>query len=431
MRILIDPGTYDFTNLGCVAVLQICLERLRGLFPHATIHVFTADPSGLARHCSHASVLSTRGPRSWYSDTELLGRLQVCLPKPVSKAVALGTRILRQSRPELLHRALSWKARLHGDGGHAITTYLTVVRQADLIVISGLGGLRGSEINTLDTLETALALRKPTAMFGLGLSGDHSDEILARARKILPNVDLIAVRERSTAPQLLQRLGVREDRIAVTGDDAIEAAFRLCPNVRGQSLGVNLRVQRTSGVQASFIATLRPVIHGFAKRHRARLQPLPGANDRGIHDCETIRAVVDGYDAESDGGEELDEPRKVILAVGRCRAVFTGAYHIAVFALSQGIPTVCVAHSDYFTDKMLCLAAMFGAGCHFVSLRHADSAQHIEHALDKAWNAPESTRHSLSAAASRQIEAGHAAYRRLLSVCAPALQPERDVLFAS
>ena len=181
-----------------MAVLQICVERLRGLFPDAIIHVITAEPSGLARHCSHASPLSTRGPRSWYSDTELLGRLQVYLPKPVSQAVALRTRVLRRSRPELLERALSWKARLHGDGGHAIATYLTAVRQADLIVISGLGGLRGSEMNTLDTLETALALRKPTAMFGLGLSGEHSDEVLARARQILPRIDLIAVRERST-----------------------------------------------------------------------------------------------------------------------------------------------------------------------------------------------------------------------------------------
>jgi polysaccharide pyruvyl transferase WcaK-like protein len=286
-------------------------------------------------------------------------------------------------------------------------------------------------MNTLDTLETALALRKPTAMFGLGLSGEHSEEGLAHARQILPCVDLIAVRERGTGPQLLHILGVSEGRIAVTGDDAIEAAFRLRPGARGQSLGVNLRVQRTSGVDPSCIATLRPVIHGFAKRHGARLQPLPGANDRGIHDCETIRSLIDGYEKECDGGEALDEPRKVILAVGRCRAVFTGAYHIAVFALSQGIPTVCVAHSDYFTDKMLCLAAMFGAGSHFVSLRHADAAQHIEDALGEAWNAPESTRRSLIAAASRQIEAGYAAYRRLLTVCAPALQPEADVLAAS
>ena len=54
--------------------------------------------------------------------------------------------------------------------------------------------------------------------------------------------------------------------------------------------------------------------------------------------------------------------------VGRCRIVVSGAYHVAVFALAQGIPVVGLSSSRYYDDKFEGLAAMFGTGLELVRL---------------------------------------------------------------
>jgi polysaccharide pyruvyl transferase WcaK-like protein len=420
MRILIDPGTYDFTNLGCVAVLQACAERICGLFPGGHVQVLTGDSAGLARYCPQASPLSTRGSRTWHSDTTLLGSFHRFLPARISSSVTRTIRFVRSCRPALLEKALLWKARLRGDGGHALAEYLDAIRQADLVVISGLGGLRGCEIDTLDTLSTALALGKPTAMMGLGLSGEHSAELLDLAGRVLPRVSLLAVRECRTAPSLLRALGVPPERVVVTGDDAIEIAYRERPDQIGSSLGVSLRLQRSSGLDESCIPGIRSVVHPFAMRKAASIQPLPSANDRGIHDFETMRALLDGSGRENSAdSSHLDDPCKLIHAVGFCRTVLAGAYHVAVFALSQGIPTVCLAQSEYFMDKMTGLAAMFGDGCSIVRTRQSDFKYALESSLERAWNADEHTRQSLISAAARQVKAGHTAYGHLPALIAP------------
>jgi colanic acid/amylovoran biosynthesis protein len=209
---------------------------------------------------------------------------------------------------------------------------------------------------------------------------------------------------------LLEALGVSSDRVVTTGDDAIEPAYAARPTELGRAIGVNVRVGSAAGVDDADIAALGPVLRDFAQRFDAPLLPVPIARQQDL-DAASIERLLD-RSGEDDGGRSLDTPRKVIEQVGRCRVVVTGAYHAAVFALSQGIPAVCLTRSSYYDHKFFGLADLFGDGCTTVSLHGADAAESLRLAVERAWKRADEVRAPLLQAAEDQIVWSREAFMR-------------------
>jgi polysaccharide pyruvyl transferase WcaK-like protein len=109
----------------------------------------------------------------------------------------------------------------------------------------------------------------------------------------------------------------------------------------------------------------------------------------------------------------LATPLKVIEQVGRCRVVVTGAYHAAVFSLSQGIPVVCLARSADYVAKFFGLEDLFGQGCETLLLDDPTFTQKLEAALENAWRSAEEVQLPLQRAAARQIDLSWHAYERV------------------
>jgi colanic acid/amylovoran biosynthesis protein len=103
----------------------------------------------------------------------------------------------------------------------------------------------------------------------------------------------------------------------------------------------------------------------------------------------------------------------VIEQVKRCRVVVTGSYHPAVFALSQGIPVVGLARSEYYLQKFLGLADQFGAGIEIVSSDVEQLPGKLTTAIGSAWRSAETVFPALLDAAWRQIQSGQRYYQRL------------------
>lgn len=204
----------------------------------------------------------------------------------------------------------------------------------------------------------------------------------------------------------------------VTGDDAIEQAYDARPEKLGSGLGINLSVRPATEVGESYIELLRPILQDFANEYGIPLVPLPGANERVYNDSRVIRQLLAGYDDASDGGVGLDTTEKVIAQVAQCRVVITGAYHIAVFALAQGVPTVCLAKSTYFSDKLGNLVDMFGGSCDVVSLSGPQSMDIVRKAIKRAWHDAEELRPPLLLESKKQVEMAWRAYRRFADVIA-------------
>ena len=277
----------------------------------------------------------------------------------------------------------------------------------------------------LNLLELAGQRGIPTAMFSHGLGPLTNGGLRNRAARVLPGVTLIALREKRAGMPVLRSLDISSPDVLVTGDDAIELAFEARPLALGNAIGVNLRVARSSRVGPEFIGPLREVLLEFARARGARLLPVPIGLGRASQDAATLHELFDASDEVAADLDQLNTPATVINQVGRCRIVVTGAYHAAVFALSQGVPAVCLARSPYFLDKFLGLADQFEHGCDVVILDDADLPVRLAAAMKAAWLAADELRSGLQDAARKQIAASRAAYRQFADLVTDRIDPSR------
>ncbi|HEY9449599.1 MAG TPA: polysaccharide pyruvyl transferase family protein [Gemmatimonadaceae bacterium] len=421
LRILVDSGDYQCSNLGDVAMLQITVTRLRELWPAASIEVITQDPDALAMHCPGTVPVPWSGRDIWLSRGTVLGGPLDRTLRRITPANAGGMEaVLRRRHPRLLETLLHGKLRLRGSDATGLGAFLESMNGADLVVLAGAGGFTDHAMKwatpVLELLELSAMRGVPTAVFSHGLGPIRDPKLRAIVKRVLPTITLLALREKLGAIPLMESLGIAHERVIVTGDDAVELAYTMRPSTPGTAIGVNLRIARSAEVDHTYVDLVRPVLREFASARRVPLLPIPIGYGRSSNDADSIRELLAGCGGDSANGAPLDTTRSVVEQVGRCRVVMTGAYHAAVFALSQGIPAVCLARSAYFTGKFRGLADQFGLGCTIVDLGSSDCAERLSEALRRSWEAADELREPLLDAATRQIEASRGAYRELVSL---------------
>ena len=420
MRILVEPGCFDCLNMGDVAMLQVLVNRLHELWPNATIQVPADLPEErLLAHCPTAQPIDAVGRYIWFQDGCLFSPLHRLAPDSRAVSILDLERTVRSRYPALLAKLLRIKTKLLRRDSGSLSSFLEAVREADLIVVAGQGSINdifhAHALNVLDVLGMAIRRRIPTAMFSQGLGPLNNPRVRTRAQEILPAVNVLALREGRTALSLLDSLGIDSSQVTVTGDDAIEHAYNERPKELGHAIGINVRVSGYSNVGDELLAKIRSVLTRVAKRHGAPIVPVPISIGDEISDAGNIQQLVGDYEGY-EGGGKFGNSLQVIRQVGRCRVVFAGSYHAAVFALAQGIPTVCLANSEYYFNKFSGLAEQFGAGCRVITNdsqfpEKLESA--LEEALDDAFSQAESERPLLLRTAAKQIAASRAAYRAL------------------
>ena len=268
--------------------------------------------------------------------------------------------------------------------------------------------------SVLTTAALAQAAGLPVFFFGQGIGPLADPDLRRLATEVLPSAGLVALREEAKGGPLAKEFGVSPERMVMTGDDAVELAFTRRANDLGGGLGVHLRIAPEAVRDLTVLDHVRPVLQAFARERRVPLVPLPISHHRmGSNDPRTIRQLLAGYDDASDGGATMDTPEAVIRAAGRCRVVVTGAYHAAVFALSQGVSAICLGRSAYYLDKFRGLQDQFGAGCQVLELADPGLGQALCLALISAWEGADDQRATLLSVAERQVADGRQAYARL------------------
>jgi polysaccharide pyruvyl transferase WcaK-like protein len=364
-------------------MLEVALMRLKEMWPDARFTILSADAGACGRIAPEAEPASVDAWKSW---------------------------VARKRR--------SWK-RLLPNRALLAGEFENVLLNSDLVVLAGSGILtdafESTALRILETLGDAKLHGIPTVILGQGIGPIESPVLLAAARNVLPQVDAVFVREPDASVALLHQLCVPPERIQITGDDAIEPAWRQRFSAAGDRIGVNLRVAGYGGVDRDLLPTVRDVLHQKATALRAKLLGIPITRGPKDSDLLTLKALVP---EDGDCAVMSWTTGAVIQRVARCRMVVAGSYHAGVFALAQGIPVVAVVQSDYYARKFDGLVRQFGAGCEVLSARDAGFAVRLADAVDETWNAGLSLKAPLIAAASRQIAAGRNAFDclpRLLS----------------
>ncbi|HEY9641609.1 MAG TPA: polysaccharide pyruvyl transferase family protein, partial [Coleofasciculaceae cyanobacterium] len=248
MKILIDHGGYELRNMGDLAMLQVAITRLRSLWPNASIKVFTTEPEKFLRCCPGTEPLSPSGREIWL--WPLFHPMYKLLPHQGARQQYANLEWkVKEHFPRAVSSFLRFKLKFK-EGKQAnllddFSEFIEIVQNSDLVVATGGGYItdvfESHACSVLETLSLATKLGKPTAMFGQGLGPAQSPKLIAKAKKVLPSVNLISLRESRAGVPLLNSLGVHQNHFTTTGDDAIELVYKNRSENLGNGIGVNLR----------------------------------------------------------------------------------------------------------------------------------------------------------------------------------------------
>jgi polysaccharide pyruvyl transferase WcaK-like protein len=422
MKILIEQSGHHLKNMGDLAMLQVAISRLQGFWSNSEIHVITTDPILLEKYCPGTYPFSPSGRNIWNFKEHFKNKF-------ANKLAFYFYRFgldnnLRKLSPYLMKSLIQYIFLLRNRQQllSEFRAFNDVLFNADLVIATG-GGYMNDLFhmanNVLNTLQLAVTLQKKTAIFGNGLGPLRDSKTLLKAKCTLPAIDVIGLRENRVGPSLLKSFGVASERVIVTGDDAIELSYQARKDVLGDGIGVNLRIASYSDVSFDAIESVRKSLHSIARFYDIKLIPVPIARYSAPApkfeepDSVSIKKLIEGFTDQSDGGLHLDTPEKVIENVSLCRVVVTGSYHAGVFALSQGIPVVALAKSEYYVDKFLGLAVQFGIGCEVVFLNDKNLEETLTSTIQKLWSQAEDLRPKLLESAKSQIELSLSAYKRV------------------
>jgi polysaccharide pyruvyl transferase WcaK-like protein len=408
VRVVIDPSGHDLLNLGDVAMLQVAVVRLHELWPDAVVHVLTNSPERLAQYCPRARALPAAGRYGWNAT----GRNGGGQGRAALAAVRSRAPGRVSARVETALRGL--------DG--SVSAYIDELSRAHLFLVAGRGGttdaFASESLALLDEIETAMSLGARVAMTGQGIGPMREPRLIEEAGRVLPRMDLIALREGFYSKPILESLGVPAERIVVTGDDALEPAFRRRPHSRaGGGIGLGLRIADYAGVDVGIADGIGRALRGAARELRTRIVPLPISHYPGEVDGERASTLAERFLAAA-AGSSAGSVEEAIARVGGCRVAVTGSYHAAVFAVAQGIPTVAFWRSPYYLAKFEGLRDQFDGRVRVVPVTGRLFEERLRHAIDDAWHAPDDERTRLLECTERQIASGEAVYRRLAAVIA-------------
>lgn len=401
MRILVDHSGYALLNIGDVAMLQACVHRLHELWPLADIDVFTESPERLQQYCPNARPVAT----------SIVGRKGA---SALPMSVQLGAEQICKTAMPFFARS-GFSARRDGSGTPRL---LKTIRDADIVVASG-GGYVNDPFwwhgaGVLSVLAMAQRLGKPTAMFGQGLGPLTNRVVVRLARRIMPRLDVIGLREGMESVPVLQRLGVELDGVAVTGDDALHLATPASRPPTGSAIGVNVRVATYSGVGSGSADRVVAGVRGACRRYGTDLVPVPVSRYAATPDLDVLHIAPQNTHDHAGVGE-IDSPTGLARQIANCRVVVTGSYHAAVFALAAGIPAVCLTNSSYYDTKFRGLARQFPVGCQVMRI-DSDFEDEMAERIAVAWDTSEEDRAVIHQLALAQVRIADELYERFRSM---------------
>ncbi|MEP6507791.1 MAG: polysaccharide pyruvyl transferase family protein [Gemmatimonadales bacterium] len=406
---IIQTGSNELDNLGDRAMLEVLIDRVRSAHPETIFSVFARDAERVRCLDRAVEQVPVEQKRAWAIFRSVALALGRALP-------ALDW-LVRKQTPWWYASILRFKARS--------LVNPEVLEKSDILLVSGGGFITdvfiGQAWPVLERLSEAETLHIPFVLLGQGFGPLRDPELVRKARDILPHARLIAIRETRHSLPLLLELGVSPKRIVVTGDDAIEPAYKARRDTTGDLLGVNFRVAEYAGITQSDVDRLRPPMRSLAEKLSTKLVALPVcivASVEASSDAKVAAQLVNPR-VEGTGGTDDEIPQTPVALIERisgCRVVVTGSYHAAVFALAQGIPSVCVYNTEYYGNKFRGLAHEFGDGCDVIDKSRTDFEAALMTAIESAWNRAEDLRGLLQNQAARQIVAQHHAYERLSGI---------------
>lgn len=418
MEIMVDFGSYHLNNLGDLAMLQVGLSRLKKLWPSLRPIVYTEETNLFRKKFHQAFPINPIGRNLYFREGIFFPGLSF-FPWFIANRLIKLENYIRGVNPNLTKNWINFRYYLFGAGGNHIREFYMGITSVDAIVCTG-GGyftdhFSSHAITVLRMIRFAKNHGKPVALFSQGIGPIKSPKLLRLMKEVFPLVDLICLRESRTGLPLLLSFGIDSSKVIVTGDDAIELAYSYRMNEREDFIGLNIRQAYYSGFIEDEIRAICMAVIDFAQKKNVSILPIPISLVSKESDIETLSRYISFENLLLDVSA-IDTPERVNNLISHCRVVITGSYHAGLFALSQGIPVIGLAKSEYYRYKFEGLADQFGCGCEIVNIGEPDFLDQLSILIDQFWEFGYLLYEPLLRAAKNQIFASHEAYLRFLEI---------------
>lgn len=400
--------------MGDVAMLQGMVRHVREHKPSAEIYVFTESPGLLERYCPGTLPISSSIKFEW-SQFRILPFPRRLMPSCVFKWVKKSEKWFKRKLPRFCHhygKILKPFLRSGSVGCCQLPTsdLYEAVRSIDALFIAGGGYFAehflGQCDSVIETAEIAVSVGKPVYFCGQGFGPLENPSIVARLTKLLKRAKRVSIREAGNSADFLDDIGISDDKVMCTGDDAL-TLIRDCDSHRSRTdIGLNLRVSGYSGLSSETLVLFRDGLGQFLDARQTHSSTIPISFFENEDDNTRVNDLMNGLN-NHDSTLVDDSPAGIVAAVGKCRMVITGSYHAAVFALSQGVPVIALVASEYYKRKFGGLLLQFGTGIHLLSLDQINDANAVFERISQVYDsAPEVSGPLLAAAARQQTLAG-------------------------
>lgn len=418
VNVLIDNGAYTMRNVGDIAMLQACVDRIRTRYPDCSVSVLTSCPELLELFCPGTKAIHPAGRDAWYAPKRVTAKMENAFGRSLSKILLAVEGAYRTYAPRIFDHHLKLSYANNHLMQRRIEEYRIAFLSANMVVAAGGGYLNDlnpiQTENTLRMISDAKKRNSRTALFGQGLGPMRNEKLLMYLKNACRPPSVVALREGLSGVSLLRTLGLDIHETLVTGDDSIEMSFNSLPEELGSDLGISLRKIGYSGLTEEHLKSIRDVLKTLQQALSTEIVPIPISLNEWEDDASVLSKLCEGHLQQSSEHCEIHSPQQAIRLAGRCRLVISGTYHASVFAMSQGIPALCLYASEYYHDKLKGLQSQFGIGCELVDLNSPNFEELIYDTATNLWNESEKLRTGLLKQATCQIEQSLAAYQRLL-----------------
>lgn len=389
-------------------MLMVAIDRLRKMIPGCQFQVL-GHTTATSKELPGVDPVDHLAKKAVFGRHAVLGR--------VGKKLRIEDSFFSSRWPITSARLIAAKAAVVGNKRYRMRSFIQKLQTADLVFSSG-GGFVNDRFpdhgfDALALLSGAQSLGIPTAMLGQGIGPLEEGPLRRLAGRTLSGLKLLGLRESGESLKLVNELGVPQETVRVTGDDAIEIAYRERPDTLGDRLGLNIRVAAYADLDDSDVKRVRDAVGSALERLRARPMIVPIAIAPGGDEDRTRELIPEPL---RETATPATEPLDVIQRAGRCRLVITGSYHAGVFALSQGVPVIGLAASDYYQAKFQGLRRQFGPACEVIDPRGEGLNERLGDLAERLWNEASVRRNETLAAAEVQIALSREAYREVASL---------------
>ena len=231
---------------------------------------------------------------------------------------------------------------------------------------------------------------KPILLTGQQVGPFRSRILRAHTRRLLTSARFTGLREPTDSVELCRKFHLDPKRFRVIGDDSFglpcpdEAEISACLATQGlepgKFLAFNVRVGPYAAGHNQYLQFVARLADELARAFRVPILIVPIAfneTDSDDRSGEELLNRTKHVEAQRIGSGELTSSL-VRGLLGKALGAIGVSYHFCTFALSQGIPAVCLYEGDYYSQKARGICGFWQDRRLAISLQKADVSSAVE-----------------------------------------------------